>query len=564
MPIPEQFIPKSYLALKRSLKVTYVFCKYGFFWVAEALELTRYFPRRLRERITSAEEYQLPFAVRLRRVIEELGPTYVKAGQLLSTRPDIIPPDVIQELSKLQDEVPPFPFPEVQEELESELGRPMDTVFRAFARLPIASASIGQVHEAVLHDGREVVVKVQRPGIDKIVAIDVYIMYRIARGAEARFEWARQFNLVERVEEFSKTIRQEMDYTIEGKNADRFRRNFEDNDQVRIPEVYWDHTTRKVLTMEYLHGIPIREKDKLIAKGYDLVAINDIIGRAYVDQILIDGFFHADPHFGNILVMERQVIGLLDFGMVGVVDPIMRRNMARYFIAIVEQDAESLVDVLYEIADVAESTDRDDLVREAGRMLAKYANIKIGQIKLEEIAAELFNIGMKYRITLPGEFTLMDKTLITLEGLGRHLYPEFDLVDAAQPTARMLFRREFDVKETGTALLRSVIDVRDLLSALPRRMNKITQALERGQFKMKLEVENYSGAMEKNARALGRALNRLSLAVVLGALIIAASRLFPPDHGPVAFGMSLGQIIQFSFLAAALVWLLAVFRSGRF
>ncbi|MEW6201127.1 MAG: AarF/ABC1/UbiB kinase family protein [bacterium] len=564
MPIPEQFVPKFYRMGQRSKEVASIFFKHGFFWVAEALELTRYFPRRLRERIVTAEEYKLPLQVRMRRVIEELGPTYIKAGQLLSTRPDIVPQEIIRELSKLQDEVPPFQFSQVQETLEKELNRPMDTVFRSFARIPIASASIGQVHEAVLNDGREVAVKVQRPGIEQIVRIDTDIMFTIARWAEKRFAQARQFNLVERVEEFNKTIRQEMDYTIEGQHADRFRRNFEGDETIYIPKVLWEHTTRRVLTMEYLHGIPIRDKEKLAAKGCDLVYLNDVIGNAYVKQILIDGFFHADPHFGNIFVMDNQVVGLLDFGMVGVIDPLMRRNMAKYFIALVEQDAEGLVDVLYEIADIDPSTDRDALTREAGRMMAKYTDITIGQVRLEELATELFKIGMKYKISLPGEFTLMDKTLITLEGLGRHLHPDFDLLKAAQPVARTLFRRELDPKTMGITFFKALIDLRDLLNVFPKRINRITRLMERGEYRVKVELPDYPAATERMMKSLARSINRLSLAIVLGALVFAASHLIPTYQEPVFHNFTASDLTLLSLLVLSVVWIIAIFRSGRF
>lgn len=562
MPIPEQFIPKFYRSGARVREVAGVLFKYGFFWVAEALDLTRYFPRKLREKVVTTEEYQLPLPVRIRRVIEELGPTYVKAGQLLSTRPDIVPPDVIRELSKLQDEVPPFPFPQAQEVIEKELNRPMDTVFKSFARLPIASASIGQVHEAILADGREVVVKVKRPDIEQTVNIDTYIMYRLAGHMERMFWWARQYNLVERVEEFGKTIRQEMDYTIEGQNAERFRRNFEGDETVYIPRVLWEHSTKSVLTMEYLHGIPIRDKDKLIEKGYDLKELNRIIGNAYVKMVLLDGYFHADPHFGNILILEGQIVGLLDFGMVGVVDPIMRRNMARYFISLIEQDAEALTDILYEIAEVDPATDRDALTRDSGRMLAKYANVQLGQIKLEEIAMELFHLGMKYKVSLPGEFTLMDKTLITLEGLGRHLDPTFDLIEAAQPTARRLFRRELDPKQLLASTLKGLLDLRDLLNVLPKRFNKITRAMERSEYKMRIELDNLPATIQQYSRSLARSANRLSFAVVLAALIIAAPQLLTMEE-PLIRNFTPADIARFGIAAVAAAWLISLLRSGR-
>ncbi len=562
MAIPEQFVPDFYKKYVRMTAVASVFFKHGFFWAAEALELTRLFPRKMRERVLASDEYQLPLPVRLRRVIEELGPTYVKFGQILSTRPDLIPPDIVKELSKLQDEVSPFPFEQVQECVEEELGRPLDQAYKSFSRAPIASASIGQVHEATLADGREVVVKVQRPNIEKIIKIDTEIMLDLAVKAEKRFEEARLFNLVERVEEFTKTIHQELDYTNEGQNADRFRVNFEDDDSIHIPFVYWDYTTRRVLTMEYIHGIKIKDKEKLVSRGYDLTYLTEVIANAYIKMILLDGFFHGDPHFGNIFVTEGQVVALIDFGMVGVVDPIMKKNMARYFISLVNKDATALVEVLEEIATIAPDADRDALTREAGRMMQKYSDVSLGQIKLEDLVMELYNLGMKYKITLPGEFTLMDKTLVTLEGLGRHLDPGFDLVGTAAPAARMLFRRELDFRQFGGDMVRTFLDLRDLMAALPRRLDRISKNIEQGHLKVRIEMDSYVETARSMVDRLSQSFNRLSMSIVLAALLIVVALILPDRDSAVAFGMSLREIALACVLLLSAAWIISLFRSG--
>lgn len=562
MAFPERFTPKFYKMGVRAREVGAVFFKHGFFWVAEALEVTRFFPAGLRERIVSSEDYQLSTAVRIRRVIEELGPTYIKGGQIISSRPDVIPPDILKELAKLQDEVPPFPFDQAQEVIETELSMPIDRIFRSFSRVPIASASIGQVHEAVLRDGREVVVKVQRPNIEQQIRIDTGIMRVLATYAEKHFLWARLYNLVERVDEFTKVIHQEMDYTVEAHNADRLKANFEGDETVYFPSIYWDYTTRRVLTMEYIHGIKIKEKDRLLAAGYDLTYLTETIGNSFIKMILIDGFFHGDPHFGNIFVMEGQVVGFIDFGMVGIVDPIMKRNMARYFIALVNQDAEALVEVLGEIATIDPETDRAALVREVGRLLSKYADITFGRIRLEEIVLELFNLGIKYRIMMPGEFTLMDKTLVTLEGLGRHLDPDFDLIAAAQPAARMLFERELDPRNLGAEAAKMLLDTRDLVSVLPKRLNKITKNLEQGQFKVKLELERYVDTIKDTMRKVTNSVNRLAMAIVLAALILLAAQVVPRDV-PLFHSWSLAEITLTALLVLSVIFTLAIWRSGR-
>lgn len=540
--------------------VVAVLFKHGFFWAAEAMELTRFFPKKLREQVTSTDEYQLPPAVRLRRVFEELGPTFVKAGQILSTRPDLIPPDILKELSKLQDEVPPFPFEQVQECIEAELKKPMDQIFQAFSRTPIASASIGQVHEAVLLDGQEVVVKVQRPNIEQIIEIDTDIMRDLAVAAEKRSEEARLSNLTASVEEFAKTINRELDYTIEAQNAERFSANFADDDTIHIPEIYWEYTTKRVLTMEYIHGIKIKEKERLLARGYDLTYLTEVIANAYIKMMLIDGFFHGDPHFGNIIIMQGQVVGLIDFGMVGVVDPIMKSNMAKYFISLVNKDAEALVEVLGEIATIDSSSDRNALIRDVGRMMQKYSDVTFGQIKLDELVVELFDIGIKYKIMMPGEFVMMDKTLVTLEGLGRHLDPSFDLIGTAEPAAKMLFRREIDPRRFGGDMVRTILDVRELVTALPRRIDKISKNIEHGNFKVHIELENYVETIRGLVDKVSHSFNRLSLAIIIAALIIAASSLLPLFKG----GSETGRNILIGIMGLlSVIWVIWMFKSRK-
>ncbi|HOO56392.1 MAG TPA: AarF/ABC1/UbiB kinase family protein [bacterium] len=564
MAIPTELVPKFYKKGVRMKGVAAILSKHGFFWASEALDLTRLFPGKMKRQVLESDDIQLPVGVRIRRVIEELGPTYVKFGQIMSTRPDLVPREIIKELSKLQDEVPPFPFEKVQEIVETELGVPIDRAFRSFSRVPIASASIGQVHEAVLEDGREVVVKVQRPDIEQIIKVDTDIMYDLAVSAEKRFEQAKLLNIAEWIEDFTRTIKLELDYTIEAQNADRIRTSFADDDTVYIPAIYWDYTTKKVLTMEYIRGIKLKEKERLVAKGYDLTFITEVIANAFIKMVLIDGFFHGDPHFGNIFVMEGQVVGLIDFGMVGVVDPIMKRNMARYFISLVSKDAEMLVDVLDEIANIDKNTDRDALVREAGRMMQKYVDSSLDKINLEDLVTELFNIGMKYRISLPGEFMLMDKTLVTLEGLGRHLDPTFDLIGTAEPAARMLLRKELDPRNFGGDVVKTFLDVRDLLSAMPKRLDKISKNIETGHMKVRIEMDNYLDTIRGMVENVGQSFNRLSLAIVIGALLIALSSLVPRYDSIMLFNWPLHDVALVALIAMAGIWIMSVFRSGKF
>lgn len=510
----DRLVPRPIRALKRFMVVSLIISKNLLAWVLDYWELTRFIPGRVRRDLETTGQRQ-PAAMRFRKTMEELGPTFVKTAQLLSTRPDLLPREALEELKKLQDTVAPFPFEEVRAIIQAELGKPLEEIYDSFEETPHASASIGQVHLARLLSGEEVVVKVQRPAIRPMIDQDIEIMHRFTARLERHFEWAKRYALVDRVAEFSDVIHQELDYTYEAQNAERFYRNFDNEPRIKIPRIYWDYTTRRVLTMERIRGVKLSDNDRLKSEGHNLGDLARIIGDSYVKQILIDGFFHADPHPGNIFVTGPGRIALIDFGMVGVVDKTMRKSMARYFIAIVNKDAQTFVEVLDEITHIHPDTDREKLARDVGKIITRYSGQKLGQIRLETLIPELMDLTFRYKIYLPGEFAVMDKALITLEGLGRLLDPDFDLMAAAQPASKMLLRRELGSDDLPSLAARLALESRDLLVEMPRLSHRILKELGKGNLTLGVRDEEAERRQRQLLSAQAGMLNRFGL--LLGA-----------------------------------------------
>ncbi len=554
----DRLVPRPVRNFRRLMVVGWVLAKNMMAYTLDYWELNKFLPGRVRRDLETTGHRQ-PVAALIRKSVEELGPTYVKAAQVLSTRPDILPREVLSELKKLQDTVSPFPFAQIEAIIQREMGKPLEEIFETFEERPLASASIGQVHRARLLSGNDVVVKVQRPGIRVMIESDVDIMRRLCQRLERYFEWARRYNLVERVEEFDAVIRNEMDYTYEAQNADRFRKNFENEPRIHIPQIYWDYTTPRVLTMERITGIRLNDIDRLKSQDYNLSELAEIIGDSYIKQILIDGFFHADPHPGNIFVVGHGRVALIDFGMVGIVDNAMRKAMARYFTAIVNKDAQTFVEVLDEITTIHPDTDREKLAREVGKIIMRFSGQKLGQIRLDLLIPELMDLSFRYQVTLPGEFAVMDKTLITLEGLGRLLDPAFDLMTVAQPAARMLLRRELggeDMRGMGARLL---VESRDFLMEMPRLTHKLLRELGKGHLVVGVRDTEAMTRLEKQMRVQSHLLNRLGF--LLGALGVGAVVLLSLDQPKWFFSFQYGHLI---FGGLLLLWGTSLLRARRF
>ncbi len=543
--------------LRRFQQITQVLVRYGFGELVDLLGATPLFPM---VRILRRQPVLGP-PQRLRMALEELGPTFVKLGQVLSTRPDLLPPAYIAELSKLQDTVPPAPWESVRAQLEAELGAPVEKIFATLDPEPLAAASLAQVHAATLPDGSEVVVKIQRPNIEATVNVDLDILADAARLLQTRTPLGELYDLPGVVEEFAATLRAELDFYREGHNADRFRANFADEPYLYIPKVYWDYTTRRVLVMERIRGIKIDDIAALDAAGYDRYRIGLHAARMVIKEVLEDGFFHADPHPGNFFVMPGEVIGAMDFGMVGYLSRRTRTDLIRLYVAAIQLDEEVVVDQLVRMGVVSELVDRIGLQHDIGRLLRKYAGLPLKAIRARDVMDEAMPIAFRHHLRLPSELWLLGKTLAMMEGVGLKLVPDFDMFAVSRPYVQRFMREMALPRAWMPSLIRGVGDWAQLLNMLPRTGIQLLTRAERGELEISLRHQELGRALVY----LDRLVNRLALSILLAALIVGLALLVPAFHLAERGGLITALVIL-GFALASLVglWLVvSILRSGR-
>jgi ubiquinone biosynthesis protein len=428
-------ISRTYRHLSRYRQILAILFRYGFGDLIELLKIEQYIEvglqlisRKRRDRIERFSR-----AERVRMALEELGPTYIKLGQILSTRPDLIPVDFVNEFSKLQDDVSPCPLSDIREVIASELGRPADKVFDGFEEMPLAAASIGQVYRARLKDGEKVAVKVQRPGIRKIIEVDLEIMLHLATLMERHLEELALHRPVRIVEEFARTIEMEIDYTIEAGNMERVARQFLDDPTVYVPKVFRETTTTRVLTMEYVEGIKVSHTREIERAGLDRKTITTRGANFYLKQIFDQGFFHADPHPGNIFVLPDNVICLLDFGMVGSVDRQTREEFVDLVDGVINEHEDKVCQILLKLALWDEEPDIRSLERDVAAFMGQHLYKPLKEIKIAKLLQDLLEIASRHRLGIPPDLFLMMKALSTIEGVALSLNPDFDMIAQAEP-----------------------------------------------------------------------------------------------------------------------------------
>ncbi len=545
--------------VKRLREIVYVFLKYGFTPLIERLHLYRVvsIARRLRLR-KEAEELSLP--ERLRLAFEELGPTFIKLGQLLSARPDILPDEYIQELRKLLDEVPPVRPEEIVKAVETELELPIGAVFKRFERRPVAAASIAQVHLAVLHDGREVAVKIQRPGIKETIEKDIAILRYIARLIDRYIPESRLFNPTGIVDEFARMVAREMDFLLEASSMERMSSLVEEEDII-IPEVVREYTTKKVLTMERLRGMKVDHVEGLMEAGIDPGDVARRLAEFYLKQILIYGFFHADPHPGNIFVREDGKIGLCDFGIMGRLSGRLKEGLADLMIAVINMDYEAIPNLQIALGVVKEEVDVEELKEDMRDLLAPYHGRPLREINPAEVFSQIIRIGIKYGIRLPKEFMLLDKTFLVLDSLLRTLDPEIVLLEIAKPFAIGIIRERKRPEKALSEFLQETQTLQAYMREYPSQIHRLLKKMVEDRFTVDFThrgLENFIGEMDRSS-------NRLTFGLIVSSLIVGSALIILSGEGPKIYGFSALGIITFG-LGALLGFLLTILilRSGKY
>jgi ubiquinone biosynthesis protein len=548
--------------LRRYRQIAEVLTRHGFGALVTQLGLGQQLdlPRRLL-RQKPPEYGQLTPAEHTRLALEELGPTFIKVGQLLSTRSDLLPPSFISELSRLQDDVPPVSFEQAKAVVEDELDAPIDQIFKTFEERPIAAASLGQVHGATLANGEDVVVKIQRPNIEQVINLDLDILLDLAQLAQVRTPLGKRYEVVDLTEEFAHSLKTELDYQREGRNADRFRANFADEAHMYVPKVYWEYTTKRVMVQERIRGIKIDNLEALEAAGYDRKQLALHAAKFILKEILEDGFFHADPHPGNVVALPNHVIGLVDFGTVGRLATRDRANLVRLFIMAVQLDTDGVLDQLVRMGIADYSMDYDSLRRDLHRLLLRYYGVALKEVSAGEVLEDLEPIIYRHQLRIPSDLWLLIKTLVIMEGVGHNLDPDFDIFEFSKPYIGSFMRRLWLPSEWGPAAMRSAWNLGDLLIDLPRQTTRILGQVERGDLGFQIHVPE----LDRTTNRLNDIANRIILAVLLAALILGLAIIIPNldliwPWNAVTW-IAILTFVVMCFLAVSLVW--SIFRSVR-
>ena len=514
-----------------------------------------------------AEEPSLPPPKVLCNILVDLGPVYVKLGQLLSTRPDLLPPRYIEALTSLQADVPPVAWEVVGTIIQKQLQQPIEEIFAVIHHQPVAAGSIAQTHRATLADGREVALKIQRPGIDRVVEQDIKLLRGLARLVN-RTQLGRYYNLVSVVEEFALALLAELNFTQEGSYTDLLRRNLSksywfDPQQLVIPEIYWDLTTEKLLVMEWLNGVPLLLAD-LGGTTYDGDAnaesrdIANLLIRAYFQQFYIDGIFHADPHPGNLFYLQAGRIALIDFGLIGRLDPRTQQILIELILAIANLDGKRCSQLTLELAESTQPVDLAHLENDFDRLLRSYYNLNLADINFSQLIYQVMQIAQKHKISLPSNLGLYAKTLANLEGVARQLNPDLNLIDQIKPLMADLFQRRLVGYAPLQDLLRAALDIKTLSLEAPRQIEMLLDRVTSETLQWKVALQG----LEPFRRSFDSVGNRLTFSILTAAILIGAAMIFSKESSNQIFFWVSGIL----FVLASLIGLWLIFsmiRSGR-
>jgi ubiquinone biosynthesis protein len=542
--------------LRRFKDIVITLFRYGFDDVVERLDLPG---KVLFEKIRKVEREMTTWE-RIRHMLDDLGPTYIKFGQIMSLRPDLIPHPLILELRKLQDEVAPVDYDAIRQVIEKNLQRPITEVFSSFEEQPLAAASLAQVHRAVLRDGgQEVAVKVQRPRIRRVIEPDLYLLELIAGQLDERMETAQIYDLPNLVQEVKKTLLRELDFTREARHMKICQGNLADLQEVHIPQVYESYSSERVLTMELVHGTKMKDLASDLHLDRETLAKQGL--RLTIKQILEDGFFHADPHPGNMLILDDNVLCLLDWGMVGRLTRRTRYELIDLINAVVDKDSERILGILINLTQVDGNIFRRRMEREILDILDIYHNLPIQEFNLGQLLLDISTMLRENRLKVPADLAIMIKALITAEGTARQLYPELNVVEEAEPYVKKLAIERWKPMVLWQDLRRNIYNLFLLQKQLPLRISQIVEKIDRGELNIRFQHENLGGIRN----TLENITNRLTLGIIIAALIIASSMIITTGVKPLLFGFPALGIIGYLVSGVLALWLVFnIIRSRKF
>ncbi|MDD5253830.1 MAG: AarF/ABC1/UbiB kinase family protein [Candidatus Nanoarchaeia archaeon] len=544
--------------LNRLKKIVNVLFSYELGNLVYNLGLTKHlaFRRRLQHKnLLNKTEF---IAVKLRESMEELSGAFVKLGQLLSLRPDLIPKEYCDEFSKLQDNLEPFNYIYVKRIIEDELKRPLSKVFSSFDKEPIASASIGQVHKAKLISGEIVAVKVQRPHIEEIFETDLDLLYHLAHLAEKKIPELRQYDLNVIIKEFEDYTKKELNYIVEAKNIDDFYNNFKQNINIKIPRVFWEFTTKKVLTMEFIDGEKITEIKKLTEERKKRII--KLLTESLIHQVIDFRIFHADPHPGNILLLEKDRIAFLDFGIVGRLNEELIERIENVMIGLIKPDKNILAKALIELGFVKDGVPVDEFKEDLSHYLSSYYNLDESRIDLSSALYDILTLSRKYKMKMPTSFVLLVKSIATTEGLVRNLDPEYNLVKALRPEISKIIKKRATGKFAFIKLKKEVDEFTENVREIPKDVREALKNIKDG----KIRVDINNNDINKFTLELDRSSNRLTFGVVIAALLVSSALVMVADLPPLYLGIPILGIIFFILaILFTLALLISIIREKR-
>lgn len=541
--------------LRRYREIAGVLAKHGLGWMLGSVGISEHLRRH--PEVTRAETAP----VHLRQILEELGPTFVKLGQLLSTRPDIVPLAFAAELAKLQDTAPTLPVSQVYAVIEEEFGAPVRHLYLSFEETPIAAASLAQVHRATLRDGTAVIVKVQRPHIRELVETDIEILYRRAKFLEGHWERARTYGVTDLVDEFALTMREELNYIREARNTERLRENLARVQGVRVPAVYWELTTSRVLTLEMMRGVKVSSVAEGALPDVDRHDLSRRLASAFLEQVFVDGFFHSDPHPGNILVSPEGEIALVDCGQVGRLDAESREGAVRLLMAFEQEDTRLFADEILNLGIGQEDVDIRRLTQNLSKVLRRYFDVPSRYVNMGEILTRVLEVSAEHRIRLPVSFAVLAKVFANIDGICSGLDPDFNFTAISRDYVGKAVRKDLHPESALTQFYRAIVSTRSMLINLPENIDRLMRKAVEGT----LRIEFKHQGLETLGDEFRTAANRIAIALIVGASIVGSSLVVVAGRGPRSwFGLPSLGVAGYVIASVFGAWLIvSILRSGR-